>query len=540
MSKNIVNLILFFGLVAGLVFGCMEAQAKGRIWELEVQRRNAETGEVTVRKEIIDSTRTCLLVIDMWDYHWCTTWCGRAGTLAPRMNKVNQIARKLGIQVVHSPTDCSNGHAGTLQRERMAAMTKYTVPEPDKSLCPDAPWSFGLGSGCMCGGPYPCAVSYANLKIYPGMEIAENDLISSGHKELYNLCKERGYTHLLYTGGATNMCLVQKPEGMINMTRLGFNCILLRDVTEAHGPANSSDDADAHTAYAVEYIEKNIGPSTNIEDTFRKMRLWDKSVVDSVLILPWGFKNRPKFFDDILKISMSIPRIRVKGAQIRYTLDGSEPTRRSKLYTKPFNTSETTMLRAAAFKGGKKVGLESEGYYHRLLPRPALPDVYISDLEPVKINMSAWSEWYDQGPAFPPPQKDRTLKKEPLVLRGVKYEKGMGLRAFAQLIYKVKPEYEYFVARAGVEESCLGLDTGRGKAQWPSVVFKVFIDGKLMAESPVMRISQEPWRFNVKIPPGSRVISLATMDAGDGNRGDYANWVNAGFVLKKKAFTCRG
>ena len=29
-------------------------------------------------------------------------------------------------------------------------------------------------------------------------------------------------------------------------------------------------------------------------------------------------------------------------------------------------------------------------------------------------------------------------------------------------------------------------------ARYPSVVFKVFIDGKLAAESPVMRISQEP------------------------------------------------
>jgi hypothetical protein len=67
----------------------------------------------------------------------------------------------------------------------------------------------------------------------------------------------------------------------------------------------------------------------------------------------------------------------------------------------------------------------------------------------------------------------------------------------------------------------------------PSVVFKVFIDGKQAAESPVMRISEQPWRFDVRIPPGSKMISLSATDAGNGNKEDLANWCNCGFVVKK-------
>jgi hypothetical protein len=63
------------------------------------------------------------------------------------------------------------------------------------------------------------------------------------------------------------------------------------------------------------------------------------------------------------------------------------------------------------------------------------------------------------------------------------------------------------------------------------VIFKVFIDGVMMAESPVMRISQEPWRFDVKIPEGSRHINIVCMDAGSRNILDYGNWVDAGFVV---------
>ena len=41
------------------------------------------------------------------------------------------------------------------------------------------------------------------------------------------------------------------------------------------------------------------------------------------------------------------------GAEIRYTLDGSEPTATSKLYTKSFNVFDTTVVKAKAFKSGK-------------------------------------------------------------------------------------------------------------------------------------------------------------------------------------------
>jgi hypothetical protein len=64
-----------------------------------------------------------------------------------------------------------------------------------------------------------------------------------------------------------------------------------------------------------------------------------------------------------------------------------------------------------------------------------------------------------------------------------------------------------------------------------SVVFCIYIDGVKMAESPVMRLSQEPWRFDVVIPKGSRRINISCMDAGSNSMLDYGNWANAGFVV---------
>ena len=61
----------------------------------------------------------------------------------------------------------------------------------------------------------------------------------------------------------------------------------------------------------------------------------------------------------------------------------------------------------------------------------------------------------------------------------------------------------------------------------------MYIDGNLASESPIMRLPQEPWRFEVKIPERSRLINLVATDAGSISPLDLANWVDAGFVLKR-------
>ncbi len=74
---------------------------------------------------------------------------------------------------------------------------------------------------------------------------------------------------------------------------------------------------------------------------------------------------------------------------------------------------------------------------------------------------------------------------------------------------------------------------GSNLAKYPSIVFKVFIDGVEAAASPVMRIQFPAWRFDVAIPKDAKLISLVAMDAGDGSREDLGNWVDTGFVVAK-------
>jgi hypothetical protein len=132
-----------------------------------------------------------------------------------------------------------------------------------------------------------------------------------------------------------------------------------------------------------------------------------------------------------------------------------------------------------------------------------------------------------------PPQKDKSNLGHELKTNRQVYQHGMGVHAPCELVYEVRPEYKRFVALAGTDENLVTISNGSNLAKYPTVVFKVFIDGKEAAASPVMRMSSLAWRFDVEIPDGAKMISLVAMDAGDGSREDFADWVNAGFIVRR-------
>jgi NPCBM/NEW2 domain-containing protein/chitobiase/beta-hexosaminidase-like protein len=252
--------------------------------------------------------------------------------------------------------------------------------------------------------------------------------------------------------------------------------------------------------------------------------------------------ERPYFFEKTTLVTLTCPLL--KDAGIRYTLDGSAPNATSSIYEKPLHLRETTTLRTAAFRYGQKVSLEGRGFYAHLGPVPPHPDVYLDQIEPMKENYPYWySSWH--------PVLNRSFEGKKLLMRGRTYQKGVGMRAPGNLRYGLKPEYDRFVARVGVDGNLrqappadYGLfvdkvpskprEGGMGElfAQQPSIQFRLFIDGEMVAESPLMRFSQEPWRFDVKIPPGSRLLNLTVTDAGSRSVLDLADWADAGFIVR--------
>jgi hypothetical protein len=327
--------------------------------------------------------------------------------------------------------------------------------------------------------------------------------------------------------------------GLKAMKSAGFECVLARDMTDAHpgyDPARNFTP-DLNTEQVVEHFEKHLAATIHFEEELRKAGKWMEGApgapVDPVRIAPWGTRMRPHLFEEAVTVTLTTPL--QTGAEIRYTLDGTSPTANSTLYSRPLIFTNGVALRTAAFKKGRAVCRESEGAFSKLGSLPPVPEVFIGDLKPVRSvgfgHSYGGSVRYSGNTQAP--QKDRSNLGHPIKVNRQEYPRGMGVHAPNELVYELKPEYKRFVALAGVDEYIVGISHGSNLAKYPSVIFKVFIDGHEAAASPVMRMQSLAWRFDVDIPQGSQMISLVAMDAGDGSREDFADWANAGFILKE-------
>ncbi|MDR2346466.1 MAG: NPCBM/NEW2 domain-containing protein [Planctomycetaceae bacterium] len=525
MTKISFTLVAVFSMVI-TVF----AQQSEKLLTLNGNVWDAPASKFSLSPVELNPSKTAIIVVDAWNYHWCMTASERVAAMVPRMNAVLNIARQQGMQVIWNPSDVVTAYAGYPQYERAIAVEHQKTPDKQKDI--SVKFTARVGS-CMCGPGLACKGNYGWDGMNPNLIIGENDLISSSTDEIYSLLTERGITDIIYMGVHTNMCVFGKPGALSKMWKAGFRCFLARDLNDAftHYNPESGYTPDKGTTEINENLQKGGVPCINMGDEFRKLGLLQSESdipVDYVRFTPWGKQDRPYFFN--VKTIVTLTATWLDGTEIRYTVDGSEPNFQSLLYIKPIEITQTQTLRAAAFRDRKRVSLPSEAYYVKLPEKlPPQPDIYLDDLNYIPneyLKAVNFCIWY--------PVKSKSFEGKPLRVRGKTYQHGLGFRAPSSVQYEIKPEYKRFVALAGVDENMLSQNNGRFLAMHSSVVFKIFIDGKFVSESPVMRISQEAWRFDVEIPEGSRRINISCTDAGSRNILDYGNWLDAGFIVETK------
>lgn len=497
---------------------------------LTLQTRD-ENGTPRTREESIDPRRVGVVVVDPWNFHWCKTATMRVDALIPRINHSLDAARELGMTVMLCPSDVVDNYIGWPQREIVLAMPKRPEPALEAIACPAPP----DGGGCACGHDR-CRTNYGWDGMHPDLRIGPDDLIPDTLQEVWTICQDRELTHLIYVGVHTQVCLLGKPMGLRNLKAAGMQCILARDLTDAH-PGYAPERGftpDLHTAEVVAHFERYLAPTIVMAEELAKIGRWDnESLVDPVRVAPWGTTMRPHLFADNVTVTLSAPW--QPNCELRYTTDGSEPTPDSTTYEVPFTLADSARIRVAGFEDGKRVCLDSEGVFCKLAPLPPKPDVALAEADLLRDvgHGHSYGGVIRTAPHRVPTQRNKSNEGLPIRFGDATYASGYGVHAPNQLMFALRPDFDRFVALAGVDEQLLQVAHGSNQAMHPSVVFKVFIDGREAASSPVMRIAVQPWRFDVKIPPGSRVISLTTTDAGNGNKEDLANWVDCGFLLKR-------
>ena len=249
----------FVATVAAVGCGCAkEPEAPA----LRLTARDA-TGERTLTWL---PAETAIIVCDMWDDHWCKSAAGRVGEIAPRMNETLKAARALGVRIVHAPSDTIDHYAGWPQRERILASPPaqppveiqrwcYLEPEKEKALPID-----DSDGGCDDENPVE---SRPWTQQHSAIEIAEGDVISDQGTEIYNYFVEQGVKHAALMGVHTNMCVLGRSFGIRQLTKLGFDVALVRDLTDAmYDPRDEPYVShEEGTRLVIGHIEKHWAPS---------------------------------------------------------------------------------------------------------------------------------------------------------------------------------------------------------------------------------------------------------------------------------------
>ena len=511
--------------------------------QLALQTRDREN-RVNLAREDVDPKKIAIIAVDCWHYHWCRTWRNRAGSLMPRFNYSFNAARKLGITFLFSPTNAMRDLNESPQRKNTLALSDY--PLPALSNLPDPyPGSLRFGM-CECGLGDDCHYTNNVNNQHPDLKMTGDDYIALTQQEAYNVLKHRGITHIIYTGFATNMCMWGKPTGMKFMRQFGFRCMAARDLTEAITRyAEESFNPTQGTLEVIELIERELAPSLSMEDTLRNAGAWSgQPVLDYVHIAPWGrFFGGPAY---PIPIQAELTCRHMPGAELRYTLDGSQPTLSSTLYRKPIKIDQTTTLKSAGFKGDRQVTRVSVADYWKFPPVPPPPEIFISDLDPISL----WTGEPRAGvyAVRKEPRLNRSVDGNVLSNRDNKAAKGIGVQAPARLVFQLKPEYHRFVALVGVDDECMRWDNPDRLRQWPQwsrqiqgptsyrisqVMFTVRIDGVQMARTPALFNGDKTWGIDVPIPAGAHQIELSVEDV-DSRITDpqgHGDWLNAGFLM---------
>ncbi|MGC1272330.1 MAG: ThuA domain-containing protein, partial [Planctomycetaceae bacterium] len=231
------------------------------------------------KPETWDTSKTAILVCDVWDLHTSRNATLRTGELAPVIDELVKEVRQRGGTVIHCPSDTMahyEGHPARIASQKTPKAEKlpkdistwcYSIPAEEQGVYPidqsdggqdDDPalqeqWAKELvAKGRKARGPW--------IKQHDAIAIEAGDYVTDKGVEVWSILEARGIDNVLMTGVHTNMCVLGRPFGLRRLASNGKNVVLIRDLTDTmYNPA--APPYVSHftgTDLIVEHIEKYV------------------------------------------------------------------------------------------------------------------------------------------------------------------------------------------------------------------------------------------------------------------------------------------
>jgi len=255
--------------LAALLAGC--APLNDRPAPLELDLRFADGSAM----ERWDPAKTALVIVDMWDDHWCRGAARRVAELAAPLEEAVRAARRRGVLVIHAPSTCTGFYKDTPARRRAQEAPFAKTPAPlatemrwgtawcwtDKAREGDLPID-DSDMGCDCAAKCTIREAWTREIATIGID-PERDAVTDNGQETWNLLAQRGITNVIVMGVHLNMCVLGRPFAIRQLVRLGLKVALVRDLTDTMYNSKMRPFVSHHagTDLVVRHIEKHWCPS---------------------------------------------------------------------------------------------------------------------------------------------------------------------------------------------------------------------------------------------------------------------------------------
>jgi nicotinamidase-related amidase len=221
-------------------------------------------------EEAIVPSKTAIIITDMWDKHWCKGATHRVGLIARKMEPLLEVARGAGLLIIHAPSETMDFYSSAPGR-LLAQNAPRTTPPPELPFT-DAPLPIDdSDEGCDTPADKP---HKAWSRETEALTIAPGDVISDKGDEIYNVLKQRHIDTVLFMGVHANMCILNRPFGVRQLSKWGLRCVLVRDLTDAmYNPASRPFVSHAAgTELVIEHIEKYWAPTITSDALTRSLK----------------------------------------------------------------------------------------------------------------------------------------------------------------------------------------------------------------------------------------------------------------------------
>jgi hypothetical protein len=228
-----------------------------------------------------DWNHSAVIIMDMWDIHWCKGAAERVKELAGPINGFIKVLRGKGALIIHSPSDVV-GHyesKAATSEEKQARKNATDAIEPKNpnnialnrkatyylSDDPTLSRTINLGSndGCddhpHCHGDSPWTRQIEDIKIEK-----EDAIVGQGKGKPYHevLVLTQDRPNLIYCGVHLNMCVLSRPTATRAMYKAGKSLWIVRDLVDAMCVRTGNYDHFAGLNRAVDWYANNLGAVT--------------------------------------------------------------------------------------------------------------------------------------------------------------------------------------------------------------------------------------------------------------------------------------